>query len=168
MSAVSSIAQELSLNLDEQARVWRRLLDLSQAQLAALQGQDVHAVHAILQEIEVTMLERSRTEVRRSVLLQQAAAALGVDVDEVTREALAEHCDPVLEQALARAAEELHVLVADLDDVVARNRAMLEQELAIIEVLVQGVTVDHTARTTYGKSGSQQDAPRLRLLDAQV
>lgn len=168
MSDIRTIAHELCLNVAEQSRAWRRLLDLSQAQLQALQQQDVHAVHAILQEIEVAMLDRSGTEVRRGVLLSQAATQLGIPVDSVTREVIAAQCDAPLGQALEQAGEELRALVVELDAVVARNSAMLEQELAIIEVLVRGATVDTTARTTYGKQGMQQEAPRLRLLDARV
>jgi hypothetical protein len=168
VSAVRDIAHEICLNLGEQTRVWRRLLDLSQAQLAALQQQDVHAVHALLQELEVAMLDRSRTEVRRSMLLEQAAAKLGMPAAQITRDHISAHCDEPLAQELARAAEELRALVVELDAVTARNAVMLEQELAIIDVLVRGATVDTSARMTYGKAGVQDEAPRLRLLDAQV
>jgi len=168
MSAIDHVARDLCTNIAEQTRVWHRLLELSQAQLEALQAQDVHAVHAILQELEVAMLERGRTEIRRSMLLDQAALILGMPVVEVTRDAIAAACDAPLGAALEAAAEELRSLVVELDAVVARNTAMLEQELSIIEVLVRGATVDSTARTTYGKHGTQQEAPRLRLLDAQV
>lgn len=165
---VRQVAHEICLNLDEQARVWRRLLDLSQAQLQALQHQDVHSVHALLQEIEIAMLDRSRTEVRRGMLLTQVASLLGIAPEAVTRDIIAAHCDSPLGETLVRSADELRVLVVELDAVVARNAAMLEQELAIIEVLVRGATVDTKARTTYGKHGTEQEAPRLRLLDAQV
>jgi hypothetical protein len=168
MSDLRTIAHELCLNLGEQERVWRRLLDLSQAQLHALQQQDVHAVHALLQEIEVAMLDRSRTEVRRSMLLTQAASMLGIPTDDITRDDILPHCDEALAAELTRSAEELRALVVELDAVVGRNAAMLEQELAIIEVLVRGATVDTSQRATYGKHGNQSEAPRLRLLDAQV
>jgi len=168
VSGIREIAHEICANLEEQSRVWRRLLDLSHAQLSALQQQDVHAVHAILQEVEIAMLERSRAEVRRSILIDQAGASLGIPPFEVTRDKIVAVCDAPIGAALARAADELRELASQLDAVVTRNAAMLEQELAIIDVMVQGVTVDRTQRVTYGKTGSQTDAPRLRLLDAQV
>lgn len=168
MSSIQAIAAELALNVDEQARVWRRLLELSVAQQQALQVQDVHTVHAVLQELEVAMLERSRTEVRRGVLLNQAAAVLGMPVDEVTRDVIAVHCEPATAERLRVAAGELRSLIVELDAIVHRNSALLEQELSIIEVMVQGATVDTTQRATYGKHGTQTEAPRLRLLDAQV
>lgn len=168
MSAIDHVARELCVNVEEQVRVWRRLLELSQAQLAALDAQDVHAVHAVLQELEVAMLERSRTEIRRTALIDQAAAILGLPVEQVTRDAICARCDAPLGLALEQAAEELRSLVVELDAVVERNTALLEQELSIIDVIVRGATTDTSARTTYGKHGTQQEAPRLRLLDAQV
>jgi hypothetical protein len=168
MSRIRAIAHELCMNLEEQVRVWRQLLDLSQAQLAALQVQDVHSVHAILQDIEITMLDRSRTEIRRGMLLEQAAIELGVPATQVTRSVLQLHSDAPIGAALGRAADELRSLVVALDDVIARNRALLEQELEIIDVLVRGATEDRSVKQTYGKTGSQTDRPRLRLLDAQV
>ena len=168
MSRIRAIAHELCTNLEDQVRVWRRLLDLSQAQLTALQAQDVQSVHAILQEIEMTMVDRSRTELRRSMLIDQTANELGVTTADVTRDLISAHCDAPIASALATASAELRDLVTGLDDVVARNTALLEQELAIIEIMVRGATEDRSVRTTYGKSGNQSEAPRLRLLDAQV
>ncbi len=168
MSSIQAIAHELALNVDEQVRVWRRLLDLSITQLQALQVQDVHTVHAVLQEIEVAMLERSRTEVRRGVLLAQAGAVLGIPPESVTRDVVSAQCDPATAHRLGVAAEELRSLIVELDAIVHRNSTLLEQELSIIEVMVKGATVDTTQRATYGKQGTQTEAPRLRLLDAQV
>lgn len=168
MTGIQDVARELVVNVQDQARVWQRLLELSQAQRRALEAQDVHAVHALLQEVEVVMLERSRAEVRRGMLLNQAAAMLGVTMEELTRDMIAGCCEPELARSLVTAAEELRALVVELDAVVGRNKVLLEQELQIIEVLVQGATVDTSIRATYGKHGSQQEAPRLRLLDAQV
>lgn len=168
MTTIADIAHELTSNVREQVAVWQRLLTLSQAQRQALEAQDVQSVHALLQEIEVAMLDRSRTEVRRSMLIAQAGGVLGIPAQDVTRDAIVACCDPVQGEQLVIAAEQLRVLIVELDAVVGRNTAMLEQELAIIEVLVQGATVDASARPTYGKHGMQQEAPRLRLLDAQV
>jgi hypothetical protein len=168
MTTILDIAREVGLNVAEQARVWTRLLELSHVQRIALERQDVHAVHAVLQEIEVTMLDRSRVEVRRGMLLQQAAAVLGISVANVTRDVLTACMTPADAAQLVQAAEELRALVVELDAVVGRNAALLEQELAIIEVLVEGATIDTSVRATYGQHGMQSEAPRLRLLDAQV
>ena len=89
-------------------------------------------------------------------------------MDAITRDVLVASCPRELGAELAAAAEELRVLVVELDAVVGGNAALLEQELAIIEVLVEGATTDVAARPTYGKHGITNDAPRLRLLDAQA
>jgi hypothetical protein len=167
-AAVVNVAEEIVGNVQEQVSVWQRLLQLSMAQRAALEAQDAQAVHALLQEIEVAMLDRSRAEVRRGMLLGQAAAHLGIEVGDVTRDVIAACCPAELAARLEAAGEELRALVVELDAVVGRNAAMLEQELAIIELLVQGVTTDVAARPTYGKHGTTHEAPRLRLLDAQA
>jgi hypothetical protein len=102
------------------------------------------------------------------MLLEQAGVELGVPGNEVTRAVLAGHSDAPIAEALGRAADELRILVVELDSVVARNKATLEQELEIIELLVRGATEDRSVKKTYGKTGSQSETPRLRLLDAQV
>jgi hypothetical protein len=168
MSSIRDVAAELVRNVQDQARSWRRLLELSIAQRGALEAQDAPTVHALLQDIELAMLDRSRTELRREALVAQAAALLGVEPQSVTRELVAGCVDAELAGRLDTAAEELRALVVELDAVVERNTALLQQELSIIEVLVQGATTDSTARATYGKQGVQQEAPRLRLLDAQA
>lgn len=168
MSVMRETAHEIAANVAEQRDVWQRLLDLSRAQLQALSVQDVQAVHDILQELEIVMLERSRTELRRGMLISGAASKLGIAPESMTREIVASHCDPDVAEALTHAAEELRSLVVELDSIVSRNTTLLQQELAIIDVLVRGVTTDTRANTTYSKHGEQQDAPRLRLLDAQV
>ncbi len=166
--AIVQVVEEIAGNVQEQVRVWQRLLQLSQVQREALERQDAPMVHTALQEIEVAMLDRSRAEVRRGMLLAQAAAHLGMDVEDVTRDVLVGCCPRELGERLEQGAEELRSLIVELDAVVGRNAAMLEQELAIIEVLVQGATTDVAVRPTYGKHGTTHEAPRLRLLDAQA
>lgn len=158
---------EMVLNLEDQVRIYRQLLDLSQAQLVALRAQDVHAVHAVLQEIEVTMLERSKVEQRRSALLEAIARELGVPVAEVTASLLSQVADESVGAAIADASRRLGELVAELARVVERNRVILEQELAIIDHMVKGMTAVPAA-PTYGQTGAQTEVSRLKILDAKV
>jgi hypothetical protein len=163
-----SAVHDVLVNLEDQVRLYRHLLELSSAQLAALRKQDVHSVHAILQEIEIAMLDRGKLEMQRSVVLSLAAAELGIGVEEITAARLEEAAGAPLGGEIARCADELRQIVTQLDEVVARNRAMLEHELGVIDQVVQGMTVDREATPVYGKSGAQREVPRLRLLDAQV
>lgn len=164
MSAIPGILA----NLDEQVRLYRHLLTLSTAQLEALQRHDVRAVHAILQEIELAMLERAKVERRRADLLMAIASELGVPLDEVTATLLSQISDAPVAEAIAAASTELRALIVELDLVVGKNRVLLEHELAIIDHMVKGMTTSAAVAPTYGKTGAQADAPRLKILDAQV
>ena len=166
---MSSVAvQEIVLNLGDQVRLYHRLLDLAQAQLAALQQQDVRLVHAILQEIEMVMLDRSKVEQRRGVAINTVAAELGIPSDEITASLLQGIADVPLAQALESASAKLRGLVKELDVVVGKNRVLLEHELAVIDHMVKGMTAVPAANATYGKTGAQHELPRLKILDAQV
>ena len=168
MSAVEQLVHDLCVNLEDQVRAYTRLLELSQSQMQALRVKDVQSVHAIRQEVEVAMLDRGRTEITRGRLMEAIAGELGVAALDVNRELLMQVSTAPVAESLEHAAESLKGLVAELDRVVAKNRALLEHELAVIDTLVQGMTTDRTARPTYQAAGVQGDAPRIRLLDAQV
>jgi hypothetical protein len=167
-SHAEQLVHELCVNLEDQVRCWQRLLELSQVQMQALLAQDPHTVHQALQEIEVAMLDRARTEITRGRLMEAIASTLGVPPLQVTRALLVQVSSAPVAESLERAANALQVLVGELDRVVEKNKALLEHELAVIDTLVKGITVDRTARPTYQAAGVQGDAPRIRLLDAQV
>jgi len=162
------LAHEVLVNLSDQVRLYSHLLELSRAQLDAVRVQDVRSVHAILQEIEIAMLDRSRHEQRRELLIREVAAVLGIGQGEVTAARLQAACDAPIAAEIGRASEELRAIVKDLDDVVSRNRAYLEHELSVVDHMVKGMTVDRSATPTYMRSGAQRDTVRLKLLDAQV
>lgn len=166
--SVDQLVHDLCVNLEDQVRAYTRLLELSQSQMQALLVKDVQSVHAILQEVEVAMLDRGRTEIHRGRLMEMIAAELGVSPLEVDRQLLMQVSTAPVAASLEHAAEALKHLVGELDRVVAKNRALLEHELAVIDTLVQGMTTDRSARPTYKAAGVQGDAPRIRLLDAQV
>ena len=165
---MNPVAHDLLENLQDQVRIYSHLLNLSRAQLAATQAKDVHSVHAILQELEMAMMERARHEQNRSRLISRAAVELGCTPEEVTATKLQATTDAAISGEIARCSDELKAIVQELDTVVARNRALLEHELAVMDHLVKGMTVDRTATPTYMRSGAQREAGRLRLLDAQV
>lgn len=169
MSTLAQLAEHARGNLEEQARCHRHLLDLARAQQDALLAQDSRRVHEVLQELEVAMVDRARSDVRRYATLQAIATALGITRDDVTADVLcAAIGDPAVAAAIAAAGDELRAVVGELDGIVARNRALLQHELGVIDSLVQGMTVDRTATPMYGKTGAQYEHARIRILDAQV
>ena len=164
MSAVA----EVLVNLQAQVRTYRRLLDLSQAQVVALRDRDVQAVHAILQEIELTMIDRGVVDQGRTAILGRVATELGLPIEAVNVRVIQEHAgDASLAEGIGACSAELKELIGDLDVVVGKNKALLEQELAMIDHMVRGMTRGPRL-PTYGNTGAQDEPARLKLLDMQV
>jgi hypothetical protein len=160
-------AHDMLANLEAQVAIYRRLLNLTQAQVAALRERDVKTVHAVLQEIELAMLDRGKIELQREQLLNVLAKELGVPVGEITVTLLQGIVDEPIAEVLGRCSNELKHLIGDLDLVIARSRGLLEQELQLIDTMVLGVTRKADA-LTYGRTGNHGDVDRLKILDAQV
>jgi hypothetical protein len=165
--ATEAIARIVT-NLDDQVRIYEHLLGLAQRQFEALNRQDVRVVHAVLQDIELAMLERGKVEVRRAEALEAIAGELGIPMQEVTASLLQQVSDAPIAEAIAAASAHLRRLIGDLDAVVGKNRVLLEHELGVIDHLVKGMTTNRVSPPTYGQTGVQADAPRLKILDAQV
>lgn len=158
---------EMLGNLEAQVDVYRRLLNLTQAQVVALRERDVKTVHAVLQEIELGMLDRARIDQQREMLLINLSAQLGVPKEEITVTLLQGLVDAPIADLLAGHSQELRSLIGELDVVVTRSRALLEQELELIDQVVKTTTRRGDA-LTYARTGTRPDADRLKLLDAQV
>ena len=94
---------------------------------------------------------------------------MSISPDDVTASVLQQHCaGHGVAGRIETASGQLRALVTDLDRIVHANRALLEHEISAVDYMVQGITVDRTATPRYLRSGAQADAPRIRLLDAQV
>lgn len=164
---MNSAVNEIVVNLQEQVLVYRRLLELSQIQVAALLNQDVHTVHSVLQEIELAMLDRSKVEQHRSLVLDRICAETGLAIGEITASRLAALAEPSIAEAITSCSNELHDLIRELDAVVDKSRALLEQELQVIDSVVQSITVVNEP-FTYERSGDTSERARRKLLDMQV
>lgn len=163
MSAVA----EVLVNLQAQVHMYRRLFDLAQAQVVALRQRDMQAVHALLQEIELAMIDRSQVEQARGAMLDRLSVELGIHVDEINVAVVQQHAEPAIAQGIAACSEELKQLIGDLDVVVGKNKALLEQELELIDHMVRGVTRGPRV-PTYGSTGASDPSAHLKLLDMQV
>ena len=165
---IAAVVTQIIANLGDQIRIYDHLLGLTRFQAEALARRDAQGVHVILQEIEIGMLERGKCEFRRAQLLDQSAKLIGIAPDEVTATRLAQLAGLRLGQQLMSAAAHLKQIMAELDDVVSRNRATLEFELSIVDHVVLAMTVSSEPMSGYGRTGIEVEQPRMRILDAQV
>ena len=165
---IAAVVTQIIANLGDQVRVYDHLLSLTRMQSEALARRDAQGVHAILQEIEIGMLERGKCEFRRAQLLDQAAKMLGISPDQVTATKLAQLAGMQIGQQLMDTAARLKHVMVELDQIVAHNRATLEFELSIVDHVVQAMTVSSEPMAGYGRTGVEVEHPRMRILDAQV
>ena len=163
---IAQVVTSITENLGELVQVHERLLGLTRDQ--ALAERRPHRVHELLQEIEIAMIDRTRAEHRRAALIAQAAQAAGVAEQDVTVELLARLAGIQLGSTLEQAASRLKAVMAELADVVSRNRATLEYELGMLDHMVRGITTRRDVQPSYGRTGAAVDVPRMKILDAQV
>lgn len=162
------LVSELCICFQNELRLYRTLLDLSLAQHKALRDKEVRAVHAILQEVEIEMLERSKAEVRRGKVIQSLAEALEVSPDVIDRDLICSVVEGDVAETIITVSDELKSLVHELDKVVAMNRSLIEHELELITSTVKWMTTDRSVKSGYKKGGLQAEPPKIRLLDAHV
>ena len=165
---LQEVEERLIANIVEQDRIWKYLYNLTEIQSKAILASQPLALHAALQDIELTMHERSRLELQRNMLIMQAAKKLEIPAESVTRDLIVENCNQTTGEELTQVAVALRSLVEEVTAIVSRNKVLLEQELEIIDVVVQGITTQANAKVTYSKSGNQGDKPRISILDATV
>lgn len=168
MSQVAALIEQFEHNLSEQLAIYRRIAQLNVAQGECLRRRDPAGVHDTLQQLEVAILERGKVEARRASLIGQAARILGVPGDEVSVEMLTRTAGIQSGSRLAQLSEDLKQALAELQSIVARNRASLEFELEVVDHLVKGMTEQRGHRPLYGRTGAHGEVPRLKILDAQV
>ena len=127
-------------HLDRQLTSSRRLLGIVLAQGDAIKVQDVEAVLARLAEVQAEMVKRAQIERERDVLLQHAAASLGMPVAEVTLESILVLVPHTEADRAREMSAELRGLLAEIARVHAQNRVLIRQELAFLDHLMRVLT----------------------------
>jgi hypothetical protein len=124
-------------------------------------------LHELLQEIELTMIERSQVDMQRTQLIANAAAEIGIAPDKVTARRLTRELGGEVGQALDEAADSLREVIAQLGPIAAANRSLMEQELEVIDGVVKLATAVN-GPATYDRPGTDATGEARQLLDLQV
>jgi hypothetical protein len=161
----SQALRDLIATLREQAGRLETLLELTEAQTAAIASRDIDRVGRLTGIIEREVLDGRAVEERRAGFAAELAAALGRTDGDVTVTSLVDSLSPVEGRALRHAADTVVDCVGRLARQSSANRALLEHELAVID---QVMRVAHRGeRTTYSGHGAY-DRETVALLDAKA
>ncbi len=165
------LADEFLVHLDEQLVAARRLLQVVLEQGVAIRRRDVRAVVELTAALQAELQRRAQLEAERAALLQRAASRLGVAADSVTMTLL----ESLMDDGTAERARALGSELRGLLEVVQRehycNRALMSQELAFLDHLLQLTGMG--GETRYGAGGdrlatSAAKATGHRMLDLEV
>jgi hypothetical protein len=130
------LTNDVLAHLDAQIASAARLLQVVLEQGAAIRGRDVDGVVRQVTSFQAELERRSRVEEDRVRLLSRAAAALGLAPGEVTLTRIATFMAPrEAELAHSRSAE-LQGLLSELGREHAVNQALMRQELAFLDHLL--------------------------------
>jgi hypothetical protein len=167
----AALRDELLAHLDEQLVAARRLLQVVPDQGVAIRRRDVRGVVALTGSLQAELGRRNQLEVERTALLRRAGARLGIDAASLT---LAQF-ESLMDDASAERARALSSELRGLLEVIQRehycNRALMSQELAFLDHLLQLAGLG--GQTGYGAggdrvAGSVAQATGHRVLDVEV
>ncbi len=164
---MSSVIAQIADNLEQQIRVYSRVRDLMTRQQQALRARDVHAVHDVLQELEVALLERGRVDAARERLIELAAEELGIDVEDVSAAAIADASPADTGAHVMNLSRQLRTMISELDSLGRMNRILLQHELDVVDVLVKGIARTAEPRS-YDRTGEDGGERYRKLVDMQV
>jgi hypothetical protein len=156
---------DLIATLREQAGRLETLLELTEAQTAAIAARDIERIGRLTATIEREVVDGRTVEEHRAGFAAELAAALGRTDGDVTVSGLADCLRPAEGRALRMAADAVVRSVERLGRQSSANRTLLEHELAVID---QVMRIAHRGeRMTYSGAGGY-DRETVAILDAKA
>lgn len=151
------LSNDVLVHLDAQIASAARLLEISMAQAAAIREHDVDAVVRQITAFQAELERRTRVEDERSRLLQRAAVALRLSPAEVTVTRLTMLMAPAEAQIATTRSAELQGLLTELTTQHAANQALMRQELAFLDHLLN--VIEPVASLGYEQGGGRNAMP---------
>lgn len=124
-------------HLAKQIESARRMLAVVVEQGAAIRRRDVQNVVRLAGSLQVEMHRREVIELERERLLGRAADQLGLDSELLSLADCEDHVDPESARVAHALGAELNSLLAEIQREHQSNRALMQQELAFLDHLLQ-------------------------------
>lgn len=147
-------------HLEEQLLSTRSLLAVVLEQGAAIRARDVKTVVRQAGLLRGEMVRRELLEERRSALLAQCGARLGVAGESVTLGGIAQLMSPAQAELATARSTELRGLLHELQREHATNRALMQIELGFLDHLMGMLELDGSG--SYDPRGGATQSERAR------
>jgi len=155
------LTNDVIAHLDAQLASAARLLEIVMAQHAAIVERDVDAVVRQVSAFQAEFQRRTRIEDERARLLARAGAALGLAPTEVTVTRMTLLMEPHHGRTAQTRSAELQRLLGELERQHALNQALMRQELAFLDHLLN--LVEPSAALGYESGGTVSSMPAAPL-----
>lgn len=155
------LTNDVLVHLDAQITSAARLLEIAMAQAAAIRERDVDAVIRQITAFQAELERRTRIEDERNRLLSRAGGALRLAPSEVTVTRMTLLMGPGEAHVAATRSAELQSLLAELSTQHAANQALMRQELAFLDHLLQ--LVEPASALGYEQGGNRNSMPAASL-----
>lgn len=155
------IADDVLAHLDAQIASATRLLEVVLAQSVAIRERDVDGTVRQITAFQAEIERRGRLEEDRARLLQRAAAALGLTPAEITLTRIATLMPQREGQLAAERSARLQGLLAELSREHTVNQALMRQELAFLDHLLN--LIEPLPALGYEAGGTRNTMPAAPL-----
>ncbi|ADB48459.1 flagellar export chaperone FlgN [Conexibacter woesei] len=155
------LTNDVVAHLDAQITSAARLLEIAMAQAAAIAERDVDAVVRQITAFQAELERRTRIEDERARLLARAGAALRLSPAEVTITRITLLMGPAEAQIAASRSAELQGLLSELSARHASNQALMRQELAFLDHLLN--LIEPVTALGYEQGGGRNTMPAAPL-----
>lgn len=153
----SLLTNDVLAHLDAQIASVARLLEIALAQAAAIRERDVDAVVRQITAFQAEIERRTRIEDERTRLLARAAASLRLAPADVTVTRITLLMAPNEAQLASTRSGELQRLLDELTKQHAANQALMRQELAFLDHLLN--LIDPVTSLGYEQGGQRNSIP---------
>lgn len=155
------LTNDVLAHLDAQIASAARLLEVVLAQSAAIRARDVESTVRQITAFQAELERRTRVEEDRARLLQRAAATLGLAPGEITLTRIATLMPAREAQVSAQRSAELQGLLAEIAREHAINQALMRQELAFLDHLLN--LIEPLPSLGYEAGGTRNRLPAAPL-----